>query len=109
MNNDDYKPMGEQNYPPFNWKLVWKSIFNQHVDADSQVIVYRYVHDTLQQVGGSYMGILYIQYTRSIENSATWCNIPAPLSCRSLVAFKPLSGRLYVLDISQENTCHSCG
>ena len=35
------------------------------------------------------MGALHIKYTWSIGNCATWCNIPAPLSYRSLVAFKP--------------------
>ena len=34
--------------------------------------------------------LVCIKYTWSIGNSATWCNIPAPLSCRSLVAFKGL-------------------
>ena len=33
------------------------------------------------------MGTLYIKYTWSIGNCATWCNIPAPSSCCSLVAF----------------------
>ena len=33
------------------------------------------------------MGALYIKYTWSIGNCAIWCNIPAPSSCRSLVAF----------------------
>ena len=33
------------------------------------------------------MGTLYIKYTWSIVNCATWCNIPAPSSCHSLVAF----------------------
>ena len=33
------------------------------------------------------MGALYIKYTWSIGECATWCNIPAPSSCRSLVAF----------------------
>ena len=37
------------------------------------------------------MGALYIKYTWSIGNCATWCNIPAPSSCRSLVAFKSRS------------------
>ena len=30
---------------------------------------------------------VYIKYAWSIGNCATWCNIPAPSSCRSLVAF----------------------
>ena len=33
------------------------------------------------------MGALYIKYTWSIGNCANWYNIPAPSSCRSLVAF----------------------
>ena len=33
------------------------------------------------------MGALYIKYTWSIGNCATWCNITSPLSCCSLVAF----------------------
>ena len=28
--------------------------------------------------------LVYIKYTWSIGNCATWCNIPAPSSCRSL-------------------------
>ena len=36
------------------------------------------------------MGALYIyKDTWSIGNCATWCNIPAPLPCCSLVAFNP--------------------
>ena len=35
-------------------------------------------------------GRLVYKYTWSIGNCATWCNIPAPSSCRSLEAFKPL-------------------
>ena len=31
--------------------------------------------------------LVYIKYTWSIRNCATCCNIPALLSCRSLVAF----------------------
>ena len=31
-------------------------------------------------------GHLVYKYTRSIGNCATWCNIPVPLSCRSLMA-----------------------
>ena len=44
-------------------------------------------------LSGSCMGgeghgrLVYIKYTWSIGNCATWCNIPAPSSCRSLVAF----------------------
>ena len=41
-------------------------------------------------VGGEGHGCLvYNKYTWSIGNCATWCNIPTPLSCLSLVAFKP--------------------
>ena len=36
------------------------------------------------------MGALYIKYIWSFGNCATWCNIPAPSSCRSLVAFKSI-------------------
>ena len=39
-------------------------------------------------VGGEGHGhLVYIKYTWSIGNCATWCYIPAPSSCRSLVAF----------------------
>ena len=39
-------------------------------------------------VGGEGHGrLVYVKYTWSIGNCATWCNIPAPSSCRSLVAF----------------------
>ena len=39
-------------------------------------------------VGGEGHGrLVYIKYTWSIENCATWCYIPAPSSCRSLLAF----------------------
>ena len=38
-------------------------------------------------MGGEGMDALYIKYTWSIGNCATWCTIPAPSSCRSLVAF----------------------
>ena len=31
--------------------------------------------------------LVYIKYTWSIGNCATWCNIPAPSSCCSLMAF----------------------
>ena len=31
--------------------------------------------------------LVYVKYTWSIGNCDTWCNIPAPSSCRSLVAF----------------------
>ena len=35
-------------------------------------------------VGGEGHGhLVYIKYTWSIGNCATWCNIPAPSSCRS--------------------------
>ena len=39
-------------------------------------------------VGGEGHGrLVYVKYTWSIGNCATWCNIPAPSSCRSLAAF----------------------
>ena len=42
-------------------------------------------------VGGEGHGHLVYKYTCSIGNYATWYNIPVPLSCRSLVAFKLLN------------------
>ena len=42
-------------------------------------------------VGGEGHGRLVYKSTWSIGNCSTWCNIPAPSSCRSLVAFKPLN------------------
>ena len=39
-------------------------------------------------MGGEEHGrLVYIKYTWFIGNCAIWCNIPAPSSCRSLVAF----------------------
>ena len=40
--------------------------------------------------GGEGHGHLVYKYTWSIGNCATWCHIPVPSSCRSLVSFKPL-------------------
>ena len=40
-------------------------------------------------MGGEGQGRLVYKYTWSIGDCATWCNIPAPLFCCSLVAFKP--------------------
>ena len=37
------------------------------------------------------MGALYIKYTWSIGCCATWCIMPVPLSCHSLVTFKLLN------------------
>ena len=43
-------------------------------------------------VGGEGHGrLVCIKYTWSIGNCATWCNIPAPSSCRSLVAFNSVA------------------
>ena len=39
-------------------------------------------------VGGDGHGRHVHKYTWSIGNCAIWCNIPAPSSCCSLVAFK---------------------
>ena len=42
-------------------------------------------------VGGEGQGHLVYKYTWFMGNCATWCNIPAPSSCCSLVIFKPLT------------------
>ena len=42
-------------------------------------------------MGGKGNGHLVYKYTWSIGNCATWCNIPAPSSCHSFVAFKSLN------------------
>ena len=46
-------------------------------------------------VGGERQGHLVYKHTWSIGNCATCCNIPAPSSCRSLAAFKPLNVVFY--------------
>ena len=41
-------------------------------------------------MGGEGHGHLVYKYAWSIGNCVAWCNIPGLLSCRPLVAFKPL-------------------
>ena len=41
-------------------------------------------------VWGEGHGCPVYKYPRSIGCCATWFNMPVPLSCRSIVAFKPL-------------------
>ena len=40
-------------------------------------------------MGGEGPGCLVYKYASSIGNCTTWCNIPAPSSCRSLVPSNP--------------------
>ena len=42
-------------------------------------------------VGREGHGHLVYKYTWSVGCCATWCNMPVPPSCHSLVAFKPSS------------------
>ena len=41
-------------------------------------------------LGGEGHGCLVYKYTWSLGCCATWCSMPVPLPCHSLVAFKPL-------------------
>ena len=59
-------------------KLFWRSVcFN----------TFRYLPLPFPGGGEEHGRLVYIKYTWSIGNCAPWCNIPAPSSCRSLVAF----------------------
>ena len=42
-------------------------------------------------------GCLVYKYTWSIGCCATWCNMPVPLPCCSLVDFKPLNSLALVV------------
>lgn len=45
----------EQNYPLFDWKVIWGNVFNKYIDIDSRVILYKYVHEILMTNDRLYM------------------------------------------------------
>ena len=47
MNNDTFQARVEVNYPLFDWRDIWKNIFNLYIELDSRVILYKYVHEVL--------------------------------------------------------------
>ena len=51
------------------------------------VVYYAFLFFFLRGWRGAWAPCIYIKYTWSIGNCATWCNIPAPSSCCSLLAF----------------------
>ena len=45
--NRNSKPSIENNYPLFNWKVIWRNVFSEFIEFDSRVILYKYVHEVL--------------------------------------------------------------
>ena len=81
-----------------NFSSAWYLTYAEYLLTDIDLNIYT-ISSYLAWVERG-MGALY---TWSIGNCATWCNIPASLSCRLLVAFTPLNIVLYMPVISLFN------
>ena len=81
-----------------NFSSAWYLTYAEYLLTDIDLNIYT-ISSYLAWVERG-MGALY---TWSIGNCATWCNIPASLSCHLLVAFTPLNIVLYMPVISLFN------